>query len=188
MRDMTKTQESTKIRDSDGEEMGRKRLLINYVLLASSVYRNWLKATFTNLLRLRLPSVWRPAFDVLFTARSGYHSLCYFRADYVLRFLYCFISILLFNFYCSGWRLDNVRQIRHSQILNSFHWLFVYVAEELGGRERLAVFICELVRVYECCLDRCPFKRKAYQTLPIVMVAVLEDKRKNITHLIKSYR
>ena len=64
----------------------------------------------------------------------------------------------------------------------------MYVAEELGGRERLAVFICELVRVYECCLDRCPFKREAYQTLPIVMVAVLEDKGKNITHLIKSYR
>ena len=65
----------------------------------------------------------------------------------------------------------------------------MHVAEELGGREkRLAVFICELVRVYECCLDRCPFKRKAYQTLPIVMVAFLEDKRKNITHLIKFYR
>ena len=167
--------------------MGRKRLLINYVLLASSVYRNWLKATFTNLLRLRLPSVWRPTLDVLFTARSGYHSLCYFWADYVLSFLYCFISITI-QFLLFRMTLGYIRRIRHSQILKSFHWLFVYVAEELGGRERLAVFICELVRVYECCLDRSPFKREVYQTLPIVMVAVLEDKRKNITHLIKSYR
>ena len=64
----------------------------------------------------------------------------------------------------------------------------MHVTEELGGRKkRLAVFIGARVRVYERCLDRCPFKRKAYQTLPIVMIAFLEDKRKNI-NLIKSYR
>ena len=98
-------------------------LLINYVLLASSVYRNWLKATFINLLRLRMPFVC-PLF-------GDQHSTCCSQRDqaisvyvifenYMLSFLYCFISITV-QFLLFRMTLGYLRRIRHSQILNSFH-------------------------------------------------------------------
>lgn len=63
--------------------------------------------------------------------------------NYMLSFLYCFISITV-QFLLFRMMLEYIRRIRYSQILNSFRCLFVHVAAELGGgKKRLAVsFIC----------------------------------------------
>lgn len=60
----------------------------------------------------------------------------------MLSFLHCFISMTV-QFLLFRMMLEYIRRIRHSQIVNSFHCIFVHVAEELGGgKKHLSVFIC----------------------------------------------
>lgn len=93
-------------------------------------------------------------------------------------FVHCFISMTV-QFLLFRMMLEYIQRIRHSQIVNSFHCLFVHVAAELGGRKKQSrSFYLSGCLCLECCLDGCLLKRKAYQTLPIAMVAFWKIREK----------
>ena len=95
-----------------------------------------------------------------------------------------FFALFYFNmtvqFLLFRMMVEYIRRIRHSQIVNSFHCLFVHACSDgTWWREEASrsFYLCGCLCL-KCCLDRCHLERKAYQTLPIAMVAFWKIKEK----------
>ena len=95
----------------------------------------------------------------------------------MLSFLHCFISMTV-QFLLFRMALEYIRRIRHSQIVNSFHCLFLHVVAELGGgKKHLAVLLVRMF-VSKVLSGQVPLKKEGISNFANCYGCVLEDKRK----------